>query len=105
MSRRPPLRGRFLAKSDPLQAIEWASKITDEPERYGTITLVAQTWYVRDEPTADAWIEASDLPDVYKRKSREIPPAMRRAAQRARERARERAAGEAAQREPSADAS
>lgn len=72
-------------RDEPLEGIERARSIGDEEFRNATIARVARVWMERDADAARAWLETSDLPEVYKRK---IPASLKHKRSRAQGRAR-----------------
>jgi len=50
-----------IAANDPVEAMEWASRIEDPKLREGTLVSLARQWWVYDEPAAEAWLATSGL--------------------------------------------
>jgi hypothetical protein len=53
-------------------------KISDEDLRLPTLGRVARTWLLMDEAAANAWLDASGLPEDFVRRTRIVPEGMRK---------------------------
>jgi len=71
------LFAKKLALDDREEALQWASRISDEELRWGTITIIARDWLALDEEAAKAWIDQAELPELYQRKVFALTPAIR----------------------------
>ena len=66
------------ALEDPPRGVELAGAIGTEETRLPTIGLIVREWLLIDEPAAEAWLDAADIPDRWKEGIRVIPKATRR---------------------------
>jgi hypothetical protein len=74
------LYAQVLADDDGHAAIEIARQFQDEDLRWATVGRVWRTWWIDDEPAANAWFEAhaAEMPEFYRERIRVIPQAVRR---------------------------
>lgn len=66
---------RALAPTQPAGAMEWAALVEDETARRRATILAGRSWWRRDRQAAQAWLDASDLPEDVRRQIRERPRA------------------------------
>lgn len=62
---------RALAPTQPVAAIEWAALVEDESARRRATIQAGRSWWRRDRAAAQAWLDASDLPEDVKRRIRD----------------------------------
>jgi hypothetical protein len=74
------LFAKKLSREDREEALEWAGRISDEEIRWGTVGLIARSWLIADEEAAKAWIDRSEVPELWRQKIFQIPTGMRRPA-------------------------
>jgi hypothetical protein len=66
---------RALAPAQPAAAVTWAALVEDETERRRATIYAGRSWWRRDREAAQAWLEASDLPEDVRKQIQERPRA------------------------------
>jgi hypothetical protein len=66
---------RGLAPTQPASAVTWAALIEDEAARRRATIQAGHSWWRRDRQAAQAWLDASDLPEDVERQIKERPRA------------------------------
>lgn len=66
---------RSYANENRRALIDWegmlasAIRIEDEPRRWATVTHITRLWLLEDTPAAEAWMQANDVPQLYRDKA------------------------------------
>ena len=61
---------RLLSVDDPVEAIRWAERIENDPERETVLIGIARVWRHLDEAAAEAWLVQSSLSEAAREKAR-----------------------------------
>ena len=62
-----------MARRDPVSAMPWAARITNEESRRTALTRVASSWYRRDAEAAENWLLLSELDEKSRDQVRSAP--------------------------------
>lgn len=62
-----------MARRDPVSAMSWAARITNEESRRTALTRVASSWYRRDAEAAENWLLLSELDEQSRDQVRSAP--------------------------------
>jgi len=97
---------RQLARTEAGDAVAWAERIHDTPQRTATLETVAGLWFSREPEAAEAWLETSSFDEAARAAIRSAPrgsdgPRRGRARSRANQSHRERESARAAADTPS----
>jgi hypothetical protein len=65
---------REVGSTDWVDLLELAMRIEDEHDRWGAVGTVARFWVKEDPEATDAWMEANDVPQLYRDKVHGRPP-------------------------------